>query len=85
MVRTQIQLTDEQARLLKALARKEDLSIAELIRRSIDSYLRVSKQPHLAQQKARALSVVGKYASGRNDVSVNHDQALADIYAEVGR
>ncbi|HMN29875.1 MAG TPA: ribbon-helix-helix protein, CopG family [Caldilineaceae bacterium] len=85
MVRTQIQLTEEQARLLKELALREDVSIAELIRRSIDSYFQASKQPDRTARKARALAIVGKYASGPNDISVTHDQVLAAIYAEVGQ
>jgi hypothetical protein len=39
MVRTQIQLTEGQAKTLKRLAKKQQRSVAELIRRSIDLYL----------------------------------------------
>ena len=39
MVRTQIQLTEEQARRLKALAAEQGVSMAELIRRSVDTVL----------------------------------------------
>ncbi len=84
MIRTQIELTDEQMNLLKMVALKEDLSIAELIRRSIDRYLKINKQPNLAERKQRALAIIGKYASGSNDFSITHDQTLANIYAEVG-
>jgi len=84
MIRTQIELTDEQMNLLKMLAIKEDLSIAELIRRSIDRDLQINKQPNLVERKQRALAIIGKYASGSNDLSITHDQALANIYAEVG-
>lgn len=36
MIRTQIQLTEEQARALKALAAARHVSVAELIRQSVD-------------------------------------------------
>ena len=85
MVRTQIQLTDQQAQMLHDLARSEDVSIAELIRRSINSYFRIGKQPDLEERKRRSLATVGKYSSGQHDVSSNHDQYLAEIYAEVAQ
>lgn len=83
MVRTQIQLTDQQAAILRDMARREDVSIAELIRRSINNYFRIAKQPSLEEKKRRSLEIVGKYASSQSDVSQNHDQYLANIYAEV--
>lgn len=84
MVRTQIQITEEQARLLKAMAAEESVSIAELIRRSIDGYVRGQKQASPAERRRQALAVAGKYASDPNDISLTHDDYLADIYGEVG-
>ena len=42
MIRTQIQITPEQARALKRLAAKEGKSVAELIRISLDSMLQAA-------------------------------------------
>ena len=39
MIRTQIQLTEEQARALKEATHRENASIAELTRRAIDQWL----------------------------------------------
>ena len=39
MKRTQIQLTEQQARALKAQARLEERSVAELVRESVAEYL----------------------------------------------
>ena len=39
MVRTQIQLTEEQARRLRAMSAEQGVSMAELIRRSVDALL----------------------------------------------
>ena len=84
MVRTQIQLADEQFRLLKRIALEEGVSIAELIRRSVDLYIRSRHQPGREELKRRSLAAVGKYGSGRADIGVHHDHYLAEIYAEVG-
>ena len=39
MIRTRIQLTEEQARALKARARLEERSMAELVRECVAEYL----------------------------------------------
>lgn len=83
MIRTQIQLTEEQSTQLKALAAHEGLSVAEIIRRSVDLYVRSRPFIDLAEQKRNALAIVGKYSSGHTDTSENHDAYLAALYAEV--
>lgn len=40
MVRTQVQLTAEQVRALRRMAAREGVSVAELIRRSVDAWIR---------------------------------------------
>lgn len=83
MVRVQVQLTNQQLEMLKPLAVEEGISIAELIRRSVDLYL-CDRQFHDREAlKESALSVVGKYTSGQDDVGANHDRCLAEIYAGV--
>ncbi len=81
MVRTQIQLTEGQARTLKRLARQQQCSVAELIRQSVDLYLANRGELPLDQQYERAMAVVGKYRSGDTDLGRNHDQYLAEAYA----
>jgi len=83
MVRTQIQLTEEQSRQLKRIARAEEVSVAELIRRSVDQFLQAQADPSYEERKRRALEVIGIAASGQSDISTNHDRYLAEIYAEV--
>ncbi len=83
MIRTQIQLTDQQSKLLKALAMKEGVSAAELIRRSIDQYLQHSRHRDREDLKQKAFSIIGKYASGLDDVGENHDTYLVDAYSKV--
>ncbi len=45
MIRTQIQLTEAQAKALKELSRRENVSIARLIRQSLDQFLKVPLTP----------------------------------------
>ncbi len=84
MIRTQIQLTEGQARTLKRLAKQQQRSVAELIRQSIDLYLANRGVLPLDQQYERATAVVGKYRSGDADIGRNHDQYLAEVYATKG-
>ena len=80
MIRTQIQLTEEQARALKEIARRENASIAELTRRAIDQWLQTTGAIPMAERRRRALAVVGSFHSGQTDVSDRHDAYLAEAY-----
>jgi hypothetical protein len=80
MVRTQIQLTEEQARRLKRLAAEEGCSMAELIRRGVDRLLDGVTGTSREERKRRALAAAGRFRSGVHDLSTNHDQYLAQAY-----
>ena len=81
MVRTQIQLTERQARELKRMAAREGVSMAEVIRKAVDSKIRegVSEVPQ-EERIRRAMAVMGKFHSGIRDLAVNHDKYLAEDY-----
>jgi hypothetical protein len=85
VVRTQIQLTEEQSTNLRQLAEQENVSVAELIRRSVDHYLQKRGGFSEEERKQRLLSVIGIGNSGLADLGTNHDKYLAEIYAEVGK
>lgn len=81
MIRTQIQLTEEQARALKTLAAAEGRSMADLIRESVEIYI-ASGPPRAPEQiRDEALGLIGKYNSGMSDLSKNHDLYLAEDLA----
>ena len=80
MVRTQIQLTEEQARRLKALAGARGISMAELIRQSVDSLLRTNRGFDRAERKQRAIAIAGRFRSGLGDLAKNHDCYLNEGY-----
>lgn len=80
MVRTQIQLTEEQAKAVKKIASAQGLSVAELIRRAVDNIVNSSTIVDTEERKRRALEIVGRFRSGKRDVSKEHDAYLAEAY-----
>ncbi len=78
MIRTQIQLTDDQAQALKALSARTGVSIAELVRRGLVPLLRGGLAEH-DDRARRAAEAVGRFHSGKTDISVDHDRYLADL------
>jgi predicted DNA-binding protein len=78
MVRTQIQLTDEQAERLKRIAAARGMSLAAVIREAVDAVVQDGDAD--AARPERALAVVGRFGSGRHDVSTEHDRELADAF-----
>ena len=83
MVRTQIQLTENQIDSLRRLSATSGRSIADLIREAVE---RLCKQDatDLEQRTKRALGVAGRFSSGASDVSAHHDDYLADVFNNCG-
>jgi len=77
MIRTQIQITPEQARALKRLASKEGKSVAELIRISLDSMLRAGGIRDQDDLRHKAIAAAGKL-NGPQNLAANHDDFLAE-------
>jgi 16S rRNA U516 pseudouridylate synthase RsuA-like enzyme len=82
MVRTQIQLTEGQARALKRIATSRHLSVAELIRRAIDNMIKTSTSADPEERLRRALEIAGKFSSGKRDISRKHDVYLSESYGK---
>ena len=83
MVRTIIQLGEEQHRELKRIARERKKSMSALVREGVDKIIQGSVTPE--DMKRRALEVVGKYRSGIPDLAEKHDTYLAEDYGEKKR
>ena len=76
-----MQFTAEQARRLRAMARREGVSVAELVRRSVDRALHDdANQPSARYQ--RAARVVGAFHDRERatDVARKHDDYLRDAF-----
>jgi hypothetical protein len=78
MVRTQIQLTEKQARGLKNLAARQDRSVADLIRQAVDAFIRTVAATGDEERRLRALAASGRFRSGSSDLGAAHDKHLAD-------
>ena len=80
MIRTQIQLTEQQMRKLRRVARANGISLAEAIRRLIDRGIEEAL-PDRSILYSRASTVVGAFRDdGASDVSEKHDEYLDGAY-----
>ncbi len=80
MVRTQIQLTEEQLKKLRKIAVQRNISMSELIRQGIDFYLQTCGNISLEERRQRAIKAAGQFHSGKTDLSEKHDAYLAEAY-----
>ena len=80
MVRTQIQITEEQAKAVKRIALARHLSVAELIRRAVDIMVKSSPVADPEERLKRAIGIVGKFRSGKHDIAKRHDKYLTVAY-----
>ena len=80
MVRTQIQLTEAQARAVKRAAMEEGTSAAEVIRRAVEMMAGARSKVSAQERVRRAFEIAGKFRSGKKDVSRKHDEYLAEAY-----
>jgi len=68
MKRTQIQIHNEQLKWLKQQTVEEGVSMAQLIRESIDFFkAHIEKSRHLGKHKESALTAVGSFSSTNRD------------------
>ncbi len=77
MVRTQIQLTEEQVQALKEIAAERRVSMSEVIRQGVERVLGERKE---AEKWRRALAIIGRYSDPEPDVSTDHDRYLDEAY-----
>jgi hypothetical protein len=80
MVRTQIQLTEDQSRTLKLLAAQQGISVAELIRISVDRLIGSAAVVDAEERRRRAIAAIGRFRSGKTDLSTDHDRYLAEDF-----
>jgi hypothetical protein len=77
MVRTQIQLSEEQSAELKRLALERGVSVAELVREGVDRVLKESRGLSREERKRRALAI-RTFRSGVTDLSERHDDYFVE-------
>ena len=92
MIRTMVQLTEEQLKALKELAKARKTSVASLVRESVAQYVATATEADSREEKRqRALAFI-KYIEehpeefrdieGKTDVSVNHDEYFVQASEE---
>ena len=82
MIRTQVQLTEEQVRALRNLASVRQMSVAELIRQSVDTLIRSSGEIDIKERRRRAIAAAGRFHSGASNISAKHDEYLAEVFQQ---
>jgi hypothetical protein len=80
MVRIHIQLTEDQAKALERISMYRRLSVAELIRRAVDTLIKSSAVVDVEEGHRRAIGIVGRFVSRKRDISEKHDLYLSDAY-----
>jgi hypothetical protein len=78
VIRTQISLDERQMEGLRELARRRNVSMAELVREAVDALL----EAPTPDQWERAKAAIGKYRSGvpNNSFARDHDDLLAEDF-----
>ena len=91
MIRTQIQLEEKQHRVLREMAATYQVSMATLIRQSVDMMIEKEAKPNREETRLRALAFVEKIESGeiqfqdiegKTDLSINHDEYFVKAATE---
>jgi hypothetical protein len=79
VIRTQIQLTSEQARSLKRIAVREKKSVSELIRLSVDALIHSNGIDNQSDLRQKAIAAAGQL-KGPENLAENHDNYLSEAY-----
>jgi hypothetical protein len=75
-----MQLREDQRRALEEMASARGVSIAELVRQSVDALIRSWKGRNEEEVRQRAIAAAGRFRSGRSRVSAQHDRHLAEAF-----
>jgi hypothetical protein len=75
-------LTKEQVKALKKIALSPHLSIAELIRQTVDTLIRTNTMVDIEKRRKRAIDIVGRFSSGKRDISRKHDRYLVEAFGK---
>ena len=82
MVRTQIQLSEDEVEAVKRLARERSVSMAAVSREAVDQYVSRESGPSLDERWQRSLAAVGGFHSGGANLSAAHDDEFAAAASE---
>ena len=80
MIRTQVQLTEDQVKKIRKVAMVKHQSVAELIRQAVDNMLKSDTSVDLKERRKRAVNIAGKFSSGKRNISKEHDAYLTEAF-----
>lgn len=80
MLRTQIQMREDQIKKLKRLASAQHRSVADLIREAVDNFIAVKGGVDIKERQKRAFAAAGRFHSGLTDLSGDHDKYLIEDF-----
>jgi hypothetical protein len=75
MKRVQIQLTDDELRILRQQAQALGEPLAAIVRRAVDAWIDANERNARVE---RALSSIGGFRSGLGDLAEDHDRYLTE-------
>jgi hypothetical protein len=88
MIRTMVQLTEEQMKALKEISQARKVSVARLIRESVAQYMVVASEETEQEEKWRRVLEFLDYMDnhpaefrdieGKTDLSINHDEYFVE-------
>jgi hypothetical protein len=78
MIRTQIQLSEEQAEQLRRLSAQQQRSMADLIREALDALLMRHDSSGRQDRMRRASRAFGRFRSTTGDLARRHDAHFTD-------
>ena len=79
MLRTQIQIEEDQIRWLRDRAKERGVSVSQLIREGVEFYRKYEDRlPE--DKKKKALAAIGRDSSGVSEISEKHDDYLAEAF-----
>ena len=64
------------------MALSRHLSIAEIIRQAVDTVIRTNTVVDIEERRKRAIDIVGRFSSGKRDISRKHDTYLAEAFGK---
>lgn len=75
-----IQLTSEQEEALRRVAEMRQKTVEDIIAEWVQRLLEECVDTDWENRRARALNAVGRFRSGKRDVSEKHDKYLAEAF-----
>lgn len=78
MIRTQVQLTPEQAELLRRMSAERGTSVAALLREAIDVWARSAQALSEQERRRRAIEGIGIIKGGPEDLASKHDDYFVE-------